>query len=420
MSRRPRTPRPAPHDYGPEIERLHLHLAAFMLRWQGGAAVPPAVAEAVEELTTTVEELQAMNEDLTQSQQAALESQRRYEELFEGVPEAYLVTAPQGLIEEANRPAAHLFNIDRAHLTGLPLAVFIAPDMRASFQAQLAWLRTGAEVREWVVDVQPRHRPTVTVVCRVAPAFDADGVLVGLRWLLRDLPNRPQVPETAKPRARDQTTALAHAQKDRQATPDRSELRVRELHHRVKNHLQALSSLLDWQGQDVEDPRARTVFEACQGRIRAMTLLHEHLYRAGDVERLELGDYLRRLALQTFAAYGIDRERITLTLQADAVDVGISTAVPCGLIVHEVLSNCLQHAFPDDRKGGVAITLQAGSPGRLTVTIRDTGVGAPVDVDLDREQSFSLHLVRALTDQLQGTLVVSRDQGTCVTLTFPV
>jgi PAS domain-containing protein len=129
MSRRPRTPRPAPHDYTPDIDRLHYRLAALTLRWQGVVPIPPSLAEAVEELATTVEELHAMNEDLTASQQTAIESQRRYQELFEGVPETYLVTDVHGLIQEANRPAAHLLHIDRAHLTGLPLAVFVAQEM---------------------------------------------------------------------------------------------------------------------------------------------------------------------------------------------------------------------------------------------------------------------------------------------------
>src|SRR5262249_22988535 len=143
MSRRPRTPRPAPHDYTPDIDQLHHQLPTLMLRWQGLAPTPPFLAEAVEELSTTVEELHAMNEDLTASQQAAIEGQRRYQELFEGVPEAYLVTDVHGLIQEANRPAAHLLHIDRTHLRGLPLAVFVGPAMPSAVREKLAWVLYG-------------------------------------------------------------------------------------------------------------------------------------------------------------------------------------------------------------------------------------------------------------------------------------
>src|SRR5215475_2734311 len=100
MSRRPRTPQSVPHDYTPDMDQLHHQLADFTLRWQGVAPTPPSLDEAVEELSTTVEELHAMNADLTQSQQTAIENQRRYQELFDGVPEAYLVTDAHGLIQE--------------------------------------------------------------------------------------------------------------------------------------------------------------------------------------------------------------------------------------------------------------------------------------------------------------------------------
>jgi PAS domain S-box-containing protein len=420
MSRPPCTARPAPHDYTPEIDQLHHQLSALTARWQGEAPTPPALSEAVEELTTTVEELHAMNADLTASQQAAIEGQRRYQELFDGVPEAYLVTDARGLIQEANRPAAQLFHIDRAQLTGLPLGVFIAPHMRRSFQAQLAWLRDGAEVREWVVGVQPRHRPEVTVVCQVAPALDADGQLIGLRWLLRDLQARRQVQETLEQRVRDLTTALTQAQGALEAMREQAALHARELHHRVNNHLQIAASLLGGRGHGLQDPHARTLLQAGQGHLRTIALLHELLSHAGGGERLALGPYLRRLVLLLFGLYGIDRERVHLTLESDPVAVAVPTALACGLLVHEVLSNGLRHAFPSGRVGAVAITLRAEPARRVTLTIRDTGVGMPMDLEAHEVDGLGFRLVRALTEQLQGTLVVAREQGTCVTLRFPV
>jgi PAS domain S-box-containing protein len=395
MSRRQRSPLPPPRDYTPDIHRLNQQLAALTLRWQGVATIPPSLSEAVEELTTTLEELHTMNEELTQSQQALLETQQRYQELFDEVPEAYLVTDLQGLILEANRTAAHLLHLDQTQLLGLPLAVCIAWEERRAFRTQLAWLQHGAEVREWVVRVQPPHQPAVPVACHVAPARDVEGRPTGLRWLLRDLTAQRQAQETF-------------------------EQRVRELHHRMKNHLQSVSSLLGWQAADFPDPRARTIFESCQGRLRAIALIHELLYRPDDPERIELGQYLRQLALQLFEAYGIDRKRIHLTLQADAVSVGGHTAMPCGLLLHEVLSNALRHAFPAPQAGAVTITLRSEPAGQVTLTVRDTGIGVPLDLDGNHGESFGLRLVRALTHQLQGTLVVARDRGTCVTLRFPI
>ena len=412
MSRGQHPPRPAPHDYTPEIALLRHQLATLTQRWHAVAPTPPSLAEAVEELSTAVEELHTMNEELTEAQWASLESQRRYQELFEWVPEAYLITDLQGLIQEANRAAARLFHLDRPQLLGLPLAVCIAWEERRAFRTQLAWLQNGAEVREWVIRVQPRHRPAVPVACHVTPARDIQGRLTGLRWLLRDLTAEQQAQETFEQRVRELTTAL-------QAMRDQAELRGRELHHCMKKHLQIVSSLLDWQAADLPAPRTRAIFKACQGRIRAIALIHELLHRPGGLERIELGHYLRRLAVQVFQAYGVDRERVHLTLQADPVTVDVNTATPCGLLVHEVLSNCVQHAFPASQTGDIMITLRAETAGQVTLTIRDTGMGLPADVDVRQAESFGLHLIRGLTEQLRGTLVFTRDGGTRVTLRFP-
>ena len=409
MRRRERTPPPSPHDYTPKIDLLHRQLATLTQRWHGVAPTPPSLAEAIEELTTTVEELRTMNEELSQSQQAALETQQRYRELFEGVPEAYLVTDLHGIIQEANRMAAQLLHMDCSQLAGLPLAVFMARDMRQPFRTQLAWLRNGAEVREWAIRVQPRHQPAVPAICQVALARDVDGQLIGFRWLLRDLTAQHQAQEMLAQRVRALTAKL-----------DRTELLGRELHHRTKNNLQVVASLLDWHEQDLQDPSARTIFQECQGRIRAMALVHELLYRTGDLERIELGHYLRRLAPQLFQAYGIDRERIHLTLQADAVSVDIHTAIPCGLIIHEVLTNCVRHAFPAYQEGAVTITLRAEPAGQVTLTIHDTGIGLPEGLDDHQPEPFGLHLIRALTEQLQGIIIFAHEGGTCVTLTFPL
>jgi two-component sensor histidine kinase len=225
---------------------------------------------------------------------------------------------------------------------------------------------------------------------------------------------------TLEQRVRELTAALAHAHTALQALRDQEELRGRALHHRVMNDLQVVVSLPDWHEQELQDPRARAVFEACQGRIRAIALVHALLYRAGDGEHLDLGQYLGRLASPLFEAYGVDSERIRLTLQADTVSVAADIAIPCGLLVHEVLVNCVQHAFPSPHRGGVTITLRVAPQGQATLTVRDTGIGWPGHRAVGAAEGFGLQLIRGLTEQLHGVLMVTRDQGTCVTLRFPV
>ena len=160
----------------------------------------------------------------------------------------------------------------------------------------------------------------------------------------------------------------------------------------------------------LQDPCARAVFEACQGRIRAIALVHEWLYRARD-DHLDLGQYLGQLARPLFGPTASTASASILTLQADAVSVAADTAIPCGLLVHEVLVNCvtrLTHPTP-----------RMITPCASTLTIRDTGLGWPGHGAVGAAEEFGLHLIRALTEQLQGTLTFTREGGTGVTLRFP-
>jgi two-component sensor histidine kinase len=188
----------------------------------------------------------------------------------------------------------------------------------------------------------------------------------------------------------------------------------------VKNNLQVIASLLHLQSASLQDPHTQAIFQDCQERIRAMALVHELLYQTGDLARVELARYLKALATQMFQAYRIDPERIHLVIQADEVYLDINTAIPCGLLCHELLSNCLKHAFPEHRSGRVTVTLQAVPAGHLTMTVHDTGIGFPADVDFRHTDSLGLQLVCTLTEQLQGTIALERHGGTRFTLTFPV
>jgi two-component sensor histidine kinase len=151
-----------------------------------------------------------------------------------------------------------------------------------------------------------------------------------------------------------------------------------------------------------------------------MALLHELLSHTGDPERIELGPYLRWLALLVFEVFGLDQARVHLQVECDRLTVEVRTAMACGLLLHEVLSNCAQHAFPAPHAGTVAITLRAALARPATLTIRDTGIGLPPDLEAQPGEPFGLHLIRALTEQLQGAVTFTREHGTSVTITFPV
>ena len=195
---------------------------------------------------------------------------------------------------------------------------------------------------------------------------------------------------------------------------------LREIHHRVKNNLQVIASLLGLQAQYIQDPRALAVFQESQARVRAMGLIHERLYASGDLARLDVASYVREMASQLIAASCVHPHAVELEVDASEVWLGIDTAVPCGLIINELVSNALKHAFPAEFKGHARVTLRMWQEGdRVLLTVSDNGVGLPTDLDYRHTDTLGLQLVMILTRQLGGTIDLVRQPGTNFHIAFP-
>jgi two-component sensor histidine kinase/CheY-like chemotaxis protein len=194
------------------------------------------------------------------------------------------------------------------------------------------------------------------------------------------------------------------------------EVLLREIHHRVKNNLQVVSSLLNLQARTLDDPTITELINESRNRVRIMALVHESLYESEELDRVDYGEYLRRLVNYLFRSYS--REDVTYELDASRVHLDISMAVPCGLIVNELVSNCLKHAFPEGRGGKVNISIESGDNGTVTLKVRDTGIGLPDDHDIDNPASLGLQLVNDLVLQIGASMNVSVQNGTLYTLTF--
>ena len=196
------------------------------------------------------------------------------------------------------------------------------------------------------------------------------------------------------------------------------EVLLKEINHRVKNNLQLISSLLSLQSGRIVEEEAREGFKESQNRVSSMALIHEKLYESEDLARIDFVEYIRHLAPNLFHAYGVDSDAIKLKLSVDEVALGVDTAIPCGLIINELISNSLKHAFPGGRKGEISITLRSQEGDKLTLALRDNGVGLPKDLDFRNTPSLGLQLVNTLTDQLGGTIELSGNGGAEFTITF--
>ena len=215
-------------------------------------------------------------------------------------------------------------------------------------------------------------------------------------------------------------TSRKEAEEQLQAALQEKDALLREVSHRVKNNLQVISSLLNLQAGAIDDPRLGTLLRASQDRLHAMALVHDLLQQADNVVRINLAQYAARLIDALAHTYAIDPERITLETELEDVWVGLDTATPCGLLLHELLTNCFQHAFPEGRTGHVRVALQTTAEQSLVLRVGDTGCGFPDEVDFRTTDSLGLQLVCALTDQLQGTIALERAEGTHFTIRVPL
>ena len=193
---------------------------------------------------------------------------------------------------------------------------------------------------------------------------------------------------------------------------------LKEVHHRVKNNMQVISSLLNLQSRRVLDPAVLEMFRESQRRIRSMALIHERLYQSSDLSHIEFSQYLRNLAIHLFHSYQADSRRIQLRIEAERILLNINTAIPCGLIVNELISNALKHGFPDGRKGELEIRFHKVAQDGFLLRIRDNGVGIPQALDIHKTDTLGMQIVNTLVGQIDGRLELDRRHGTAFELRF--
>jgi PAS domain S-box-containing protein len=196
------------------------------------------------------------------------------------------------------------------------------------------------------------------------------------------------------------------------------EVLLKEIHHRVKNNLQVTSSLLKLQSAKVQDAAALALLQESRDRIRSMALVHEKLYQSDDLSHVEFSWYVRSLVGSLSRSYGPRNARVAVVVDVQDVFLSIDAAVPCGLIINELITNALKYGFPDD--GGGEVRLHMRPVGESYVlTVEDDGVGLPADFDYRNTPSLGMQLVVTLADQLEGHVDAVSNGGTKVTLTFP-
>ncbi|GAB4285697.1 MAG: hypothetical protein Fur0025_17550 [Oscillatoriaceae cyanobacterium] len=293
-----------------------------------------------------------------------------------------------GKVRFANPAAAKLF--------GRPVSELIGEDLG------LPSLSDGGAVVELKINRSPTE-VRVGEMCAVTTNWDGEpAYLVSLR----DITERKQAEQLLK------------------ASLQEKEVLLKEIHHRVKNNMQVICSLLELQSQYIDDEQTVNLFQESQNRIQAMALIHEHLYQSPTLDRIDFADYLQYLVNNLFQSFGCGY-RVRLLLNLEKLSLNIETATTCGLIVNELVSNSLKYAFPagyDDhraREGEIKIDFyQQEMSGAMVLAVADNGIGIPPELDIENTETLGLRLVVMLVRQLEGRLAVDRLNGTVFTIKF--
>ena len=198
----------------------------------------------------------------------------------------------------------------------------------------------------------------------------------------------------------------------------KSEMALRRIHHQVNNNMQLIISLLQLQRSQIKDNETLQTFDAFQGRVKSMALIHESLYQSEGLENVEISDYLTRMTSQLLIEFKEMEEMIRINLDVEKIYLDVERAIPCGLIAHELLSNALRHAFPGEKKGEIFLKMQKGKDGKYVLTVNDTGIGFPKGLDYRKTKTLGMQLVNDWVKQLSGTIRLRRGKGTEFRIVF--
>jgi len=312
--------------------------------------------------------------------------------LIEQMGDGVLVLNRANGIIDLNPVVGNMLRRPKGKLLGRPIAQFW-PDWPAKLIAEN--LAVGLQTEWMLADEDGSH----TFDMRVTPLFDGRQHLVSQVVVLRDIGERKQMEEQLKASLHEKDALL------------------KEIHHRVKNNLQIISSLLNLQAAQNENQAVAQALAEGQSRVRSMALIHEILYRSDDLAQIDFGAYIRQLTAQLHQTYAMHDGRVAVDVQTDEVFLTMETAVPCGLILNELVSNAFKHGFDNGRSGQIQINLHA-IENEFMLTVADNGSGFPEAIDSQQTPTLGLQLVNTLVSQINGQITLSRNHGTTFTIKF--
>ena len=373
-----------------------------------------------------------------QAQDSALRaSEARKGAILESAVDGIITIDHEGRVVEFNPASERMFGYTRDQVIGKEMAEsIIPPSLRERHRHGMAhYLATGEgpvlgrRLELTAVRADGTEFPVELSITRIGsedpPTFTG---------FLRDITERKRIEQVLRDMNAEleRRVATRTAELEAEVTERRrAEALIRtaleekktlleEIHHRVKNNLQVICSLLELQSAYAKNPEDVTMFQECQNRVRTMAMVHERLYRSQNLASIDFGEHVRDLVNMLASTYAQTAAQVQVFTEAESVQLQLETAIPAGLIVNELVSNALKHAFPDGRRGTLKVSLHSPMPGQLLLSVEDDGVGQSRGAHWDQGRSLGLRMVHDLTRQIRGTLEVRQNGGSTFALSFPV
>ena len=339
--------------------------------------------------------------DTTERKRAG-EVRARLAAIVDSATDAIIGKDLDGMIKSWNPAAERLFGFGAHEIVNRNVSLLIPAERMAEEDEVLQRIRRGERVEPY--ESQRRHKDgtLVDVWLTTSPVKDSNGEVIGASKIARDIGERKRAEARLRESLREK------------------EFLLKEIHHRVKNNLAVMSSMFYLQGRHASDQATLDILTESQNRVRSMALVHELLYRSQNLAEIDFAEYALSLATQLIRTYCMPPGRVRLLDRTTPAWMNIDLAVPCGLVLNELVTNAIKHAFPEGREGEISIALEHRE-GRVSLTVADDGVGVPMDDGRQAlfESSFGLRLITSLTRQIGGTFTLTPgNPGSVARLTF--
>jgi len=376
-------------EYTREIEEVRRDGSVFPVQLK---SLPVEVPEKGEVYIITT------SEDITERRKAE-KSLMLQAQMIDIMKDSLISTDLDGFVKTWNKGAEMLFGYTSFEAIGRHISFVYPPEEHGNLQEIISRLKEKGQY-ETEVRMQRRSGEPFYAILSLSMIYDDDGAATGMLGYSIDVTERKRMEED-----------LRHALEDK-------DVLMREIHHRTKNNMAVIQSLLSLQSRQVQDRDALNSLNESACRVRTMSMIHESLYSTGDLSSINIREYLHSLATELLHGFGADPSTVELNVDVLDINMDVDQVVPIGLIVNELLTNSLKYAFPDGRGGRLLVELKEHDEETFDLTVADSGIGLPGNFDIVSARTLGLQIVSSLSAQIRGRLHASGDKGAAFTVTF--